>query len=265
VTGVRGPVLGGVGFGTLGIDSDGGLKGLEGACAVGVALRGPVARLLGETDCRRGTRDTKLSFVFVVSGAGDPSELKSSNDIVVEGRCFGFDFALESRLVACSAENDTPEGETGGKRDVIGEGVLVSFIPIGLLASAGGSLDLAPPPRFSYRSTILEIDPRRGDARGRGASRALTFEGASLEGFDGNTNMDWGRGLLVRLTGGSFAGGSGDARDAGRELRSCNSTGWAGDPIEDVCSSSEPDPVLRLANSALDSGTIEAGDSNVEA
>lgn len=53
----------------LGIERDGGLNGLEGAVEAGIALEGPAVRLLGETDCRRGTRDTKLSLVWVFAAS----------------------------------------------------------------------------------------------------------------------------------------------------------------------------------------------------
>lgn len=130
-----------------------------------------------------------------------------------ERRSFGFGFVLDcsvSRLVAWPTANDAPEGEMAWNRDEVGD--VFKFKPTSLLAYVGGSLDLTPPPRFSYRSTISEIDPRRGDARGRGTSGALKSEVGSIGGFGGNMNIDCGRGLSLR----SVTDEAGDALFTGR-------------------------------------------------
>lgn len=131
-------------------------------------------------------------------------------------RSFGL-VCSASKPVTCPSGNDTPEGEIGGNRDAIGD-VLDSFKPTGLLA--GESLGLTPPPKVSYRSTISEIDPRRGDARCRGPSGTLKSEEESIEGFGESMNMDCGLGLLLLSTIGDPAG---DDRFADRGLGSLDS------------------------------------------
>lgn len=75
VTGVRRPELTGVRSAVLGMESDAGFNGLEGAADMGIDIKGSTVCLLGETDCRRGTRDTKSFLGFVFSAVGVPSEL----------------------------------------------------------------------------------------------------------------------------------------------------------------------------------------------
>ena len=115
------------------IGRDAGLAGLEGDEATGVRLTG--TGFAGETDRRLGARTKESSQSLVIWETGSPKEKESLNDAAVgERRGFRFSCGWSMNVPVGGA---TPIGEPGRNRDEIGDGVLVTFKPVGLLATGG--------------------------------------------------------------------------------------------------------------------------------